>query len=289
MTAAERFAARVAQLALEIDDMSEEGVRRALLLLERIRDAIAGRLSQLPAGTYVAGHLRTLQRENAQAVGFLVRRYRADVKDLVQKGFFAGWATIDEGLRAAGYPSGGQILPSSLVATLQDYSADLVNHLGADALRRVNGTVARAALGVITPYEAQQEIAGAVPGRYTFASTAARAEAIFRTETLRAYSIANQGRMAQMSHSLPGLQKRWVAVDDNRTRPTHFTVGDRFQSSGDPTVVGVTDWFTVGGEKAQYPRDPSLSPDESINCRCVSVPEVPKETFQILGVPQPVR
>ena len=40
----------------------------------------------------------------------------------------------------------------------------------------------------------------------------------------------------------------------------------------DGTVVSVDDFFIIDGERARYPRDPQLSPGNSISCHCFMNP-----------------
>lgn len=58
------------------------------------------------------------------------------------------------------------------------------------------------------------------------------------------------------------IKKKWVAILDSRTRPSHV--------SADNQVVEQNGKFIVGGHKADYPRDSTLPIEETINCRCVA-------------------
>jgi hypothetical protein len=58
------------------------------------------------------------------------------------------------------------------------------------------------------------------------------------------------------------IKKRWSAILDSHTRLTH--------SEADNQTVGINEKFTVGGYKADYPRDESLPIEETANCRCVA-------------------
>lgn len=61
-----------------------------------------------------------------------------------------------------------------------------------------------------------------------------------------------------------GGYKRWVAVGDRATRPTHAAV--------DGTTIPAREKFTVGGEQMDWPGDYwNASPAETVNCRCVLV------------------
>lgn len=82
------------------------------------------------------------------------------------------------------------------------------------------------------------------------------AERVARTETI---SASNKGANVAYEDS-DASDKEWLATDDHRTRPTH--------NRADEQVVAIGDPFTVGGQVAQFPGDPTLTPDERVNCRC---------------------
>ncbi len=86
-----------------------------------------------------------------------------------------------------------------------------------------------------------------------------RAATIARTE-MHAASQAGGVAVAE-SLDIPGLQKEWVSMGDARVRDDHAEV--------DGTVVPLDDTFTVGDDELDHPGDPSGSPEETINCRCV--------------------
>jgi len=55
-------------------------------------------------------------------------------------------------------------------------------------------------------------------------------------------------------------KKRWSAMLDGRTREDHIMAHGQ--------TVPINQKFTVGGERANYPRDSSLSAAQLMNCRC---------------------
>lgn len=67
-----------------------------------------------------------------------------------------------------------------------------------------------------------------------------------------------------VSYKLQGYKKKmWVSQKDGVTRDDHFIA--------DGQVVDIDEPFIVGGEMLQYPDDPSGSPEQTINCRCVLI------------------
>ena len=83
---------------------------------------------------------------------------------------------------------------------------------------------------------------------------------VARTEVI---SGSNAGaHTAYQDAGAPGT--KWLATEDSRTRPTHREADGQVVATGRP--------FIVGGHQARYPGDPTLPPDERINCRCAVAP-----------------
>lgn len=93
-----------------------------------------------------------------------------------------------------------------------------------------------------------------------------RSLAIARTETVTA---GNQGKYLAAVSSPYIKMKKWVPVEDSRTRLSHLDMEDRpFVELNQPFYVANADGFL---EQAQYPGDSSLSASNVIKCRCVIV------------------
>jgi hypothetical protein len=97
--------------------------------------------------------------------------------------------------------------------------------------------------------------------------TAARAAIIARTETHSAsqYAVQIIGNFVEGNLNVE-LVKAWIPTSDDRTRESH---ADMDASN----YIGIHDAFEVGGEELMYPADPSGSPENIINCRCVQIQE----------------
>ena len=87
--------------------------------------------------------------------------------------------------------------------------------------------------------------------------SAAQSRALARTSL---NGIANGGPF-MAAKEVGVAYKTWVATEDDRTRETH--------AEADGQTVPIGEQFDVGGESCDYPGDPSLSDEESFNCRCV--------------------
>ena len=83
-----------------------------------------------------------------------------------------------------------------------------------------------------------------------------RASTIARTE---GGALSQFGQYDAVEKSGLVTVKEWQ-TQFNNSRDTHITA--------DGQVVGQDDYFTVGGERALYPKAPNLSAKETVNCRC---------------------
>lgn len=98
-----------------------------------------------------------------------------------------------------------------------------------------------------------------------------RARTVARTEVVGAYNGGLHDAFAMLVENDPGTKwvKRWLATDDQRTRPDH--------READGQVVPWGQAFTVGDFQMQYPHDPDGPPQEVINCRCTLLLEIENE------------
>ncbi len=89
---------------------------------------------------------------------------------------------------------------------------------------------------------------------------AGRAGSIARHNVMAATAIAQH---AAASFSGAQLEKDWVSMQDGRVRPSHV--------AADGQIVGLEDFYFVGGEQLLEPRDPAGSLAETANCRCQEI------------------
>lgn len=101
-----------------------------------------------------------------------------------------------------------------------------------------------------------------------------RAIVIARTESL---SALNAGRYdafrAVAEETGEDLELFWLATSDSRTRPTHRAAEGQRVPVGSP--------FNVGGFDLRFPGDPSGPPQETIQCRCVTLLVEPGESVDL--------
>ncbi|MDR1192183.1 MAG: phage portal protein [Verrucomicrobiales bacterium] len=102
------------------------------------------------------------------------------------------------------------------------------------------------------------EMAKAIRGAFDEVG-AGRARAIAMTETSAAYGAARQASMKQA-----GIQwKQWLTSGNDNVRAAH--------AAADGQTVPVDEPFVVDGEELMHPGDSNGSPENVINCHCVSI------------------
>ena len=86
---------------------------------------------------------------------------------------------------------------------------------------------------------------------------------IARTETTRIEASARQKTYDIGKEKGIEMQKEWVSTLDGDTRDNHRKL--------DGQIVGIDEYFKIGGSKAMYPADFGVA-SEDINCRCTTRP-----------------
>ena len=101
-----------------------------------------------------------------------------------------------------------------------------------------------------------------------------RARAVARTEVLTASSRANWESFMQ-SPAVVSKQWKHSGVAKIKPRQSHVAM--------DGTIIPIDDYFEIDGEEGLYPRDPSFSAFNRVNCGCVMGPVVDEK---IIGLTQ---
>ena len=269
------FNSRRDRLIREIDRAGEIAVadmlRRLEELRQELRDHVAG---------YDLNNIGQMRQAQAQAEAD-IGRFQIDATRELQADLAEGWVRGQEAvtspLKTMFSVSGGGISNETLTIA-QNFSADLIQGISSEIRTKINSILRQTVLGGFTMREALAEI-GSTIDRGAFKSVAARAEAIVRTEVLRIHSQATQLQMENQNKSLPEgyeLLKGWLATHDARVRPAHLAAEFRYQDN----PIAVDEPFIVDGEELMYPRDETGSPENTINCRCVSVPVIRRQQAQ---------
>jgi len=261
------YIATLDALAKQANRLEDEAVRRAVRLLQEALREINQRV--LTAEGWRLSNLENLQHQ----VNAILEWYREQVtvafSDIQASAYRLGAQSVDEPLRVSGISPTPTRLSPAVIAVLQGFSANLITKITEEVRTSINATLAQSMLGLMSPFEAQRrisEIVGAKDKLSELTGISARAEAIFRTEVGRVYSISTQARLMQVAETAPDIEKGWIATGDHRTRSGHLDAHGQRVKVDEPFEVAAE----RGGpkEKLMYPRDPRGSPANTINCRC---------------------
>lgn len=110
----------------------------------------------------------------------------------------------------------------------------------------------------ITAGDTTEQLAARIRSKFNGIDTG-RSRVIAMTETSAAYG---QGRQQAMETA--GIEyKQWLTSGNASVRATHAAANNQ--------IVPIDGFYDVGGEQLSHPGDPAGSPENVINCHCVSI------------------
>lgn len=181
--------------------------------------------------------------------GRSVERFMRDLREVARHGWEDAAADLGEDL-----PYDAQ---SSILADQLQRTQNLMVRTPDEVYRRV---VAELAKGGSIDEQAER-----VRQLLDFTGTEnwpSRAKTVAATETWRAYAFGGLAAAQRLQLRLGTLFKRWDSRRDNVVRNAHRRAHDQVRLVNQP--------FEVGGEHLMAPLDPSGSPSNVINCRCIA-------------------
>jgi hypothetical protein len=268
LSAQSDFSAKVNALIAQSRLLPEEARNKVLELLNEARIRVVADLSGMNPESFSAAQLRSLKASIDVAFDDFRRQATGYVQAAQAKSANLGLDMVNQPIEAVVGPlSLGQVSTSTL-AIAQGYTADLITGLSHDAAMKVNAVIQRAFLGGQSMTDIFTQIGKALgDGDFTgvFGPIGDRAVVIMQNEILRVQSLATQARMQDLLGRHPDLQKQWWHIPASiHPRPLHLMAHGQ--------VVNVDQPFDVGGEELMFPRDPSGSAENTINCHCLSRP-----------------
>jgi hypothetical protein len=114
-----------------------------------------------------------------------------------------------------------------------------------------------------------------------------RARTVARTEVVGAYNGGLNDAFAMIVANDPDTAwvKRWLATEDQRTRPDHREADGQTVPFAQPFMVGGTKdeaiGETLGAVPMMHPHDPSAPANQVVNCRCVELLEIENEPTEM--------
>ena len=269
MSIQSEFAAKVAELIAQTKDLAPAARSRVLEMLDAARREILGRLADVDPASFSAAQLTELKR----SIDAAMDKFRSDATAFLDSAEThaarLGAQGVSQPLVTAGMEAVamGHVNPTTL-AIAQGYTADLITNVSRQAAHDINAALQRAFLGGQSWDQIVQQIGrglGATGRVSIFDKIGDRAATIAENEILRVHGMSGQARMEELVTRHPDLQKKWVHIPVARfPRISHLLASGQVKNVDEP--------FEVEGEELMYPRDPNGSPENTINCHCLSVP-----------------
>ena len=269
-TPEQNFDRKVRQIIDNIYRHERASIRQALRLLDAVRRDVIARIAETTTSEFNRSILRQIEASITRRIEEFRQALNIQLRGNLERAAELGVEAVDSPVSTLIRPSRVIGVSPQVVQVAADYSASLITSLSNSLRDQIDSTLKRAALGSLSPQDAIKAVGRSLKSRGVFKSIAARAETIVRTEVLRIQEIAAHARMLENRETMRragwALKKEWIASLDARVRPSHAAANGQ--------VREVDEAFSVGGESLMYPRDPSGSAQETINCRCASASKV---------------
>ncbi len=167
-------------------------------------------------------------------------------------------------------PSGGFLHIDQIISGVHPLTANFISGYFGQAGKIINNEIA---IGLSQGLSAS-EVAQSIEDKFDSSQMSyARAERIAMTELNRASSFAQYQAGLELKANNPTLKKIWINSHRPAARQTHIDVEE--ETTKNPIDIDeefrVVDESTGIEETGQFPRDPSFSAGNSVNCGCTVI------------------
>lgn len=266
------LARKVNQAMKDLRRLDKSSVKNILGTLRRTRIDISETLKGVER--FEMPYLRAIRDEIDTHITGFQERMTGTVNSSQQISFDSGANLSDDILKTAEISFGTPMLSEDLIIAAQSSSADLILDMADEMKRDVNRSLRRSILAGDNTFQAARGI-DKIIGVNKRKGYMNRSDVIARTEIGRTFSIARQAKDEDIAKQVPEMRKQWINAQDTRVRNKDMGGGRGFVSHRNVhgQIRKVDEPFDLGGGvKAMYPRDISLPPEHSVNCRCQSIP-----------------
>lgn len=250
-------------------DLTPEVRAKILRMLEGARREIAAEVASTDWQRHHQPKLLAAIEDHIRRFGEgAARELKADLNAQ----FAEGQRAVDAELSGKGISVGlmPDISTSALAAMQQDLGTRITN-LTADAASAIQKELSLGLLGGKTPFETMEAIGRSLDDAGRFSSIARRAETIVKEEFGRVFRAGQQQRLSTAAKHVSGLKKRWIHAGHPKVpRPTHVVLHGKVVNVDEPFEV--LNQKTGVVERAMHPKDPALSAENTIGCRCEAQP-----------------
>jgi len=259
------FAEATRQAAEKVGNLTDDGVRQAEKILAEMRDQVLLKLANSPT-EYGEWYYNEMLKDVDRLAKDLEKRYAGELNATLDNTAAAVEEAIDVPLSKAGMTMALPRASRQAVEMLTGYDpGQLIGGLTADGKRLIQTELRQGVLGIKTPFEIQQTIAGQIDEAGPFRTIAARAEAIWRTEANRVFNVLAEQRYKSIEQKFPGrMKKQWLHSGNVQHPRLHH-------AALDGQTIGIDEKFLVGGYECDGPHDPALPAGEVIRCGCTTI------------------
>lgn len=277
-----QYAARILKQVKDSIAMEEETIRAAIAAIRSAQKEVAGIIAVTAPEKFKAFHAREIQAALEEPLRDLQDKLTKNLTGAQALAAERGIDDTQELLKMVGIDVPRAFVSEEMAAITSQFSADLITNLTSNARGRINTILNTASITGEPTFEVIQKIGANLTSPSVFKNIFTRAETIARTELNRVGAMVRQSQMSQAAQAVPKLRKYWMAIIDDRTRPSHFDADNDYNPEGGTIgPIPIDEPFVVGGEPLMFPRDPAGSAANTINCRCVSVPFTPDAEEEI--------
>lgn len=257
------------KLTQKIDQLVKQGDKLDVLASQEFLKILKDTQSRLVreiklADDWELANLVRIRTRLDRIIDTFPERMLPSVDNLSGQAWDLGRSMVDTPLDTMKVAIGLPEIPTATLLAMRGTTDELIAGLTSEMRTKVRTAISQALLGELTPYRAGQKIQAEIGGIRN------RGEKIIRTEVGGIQSVASQLRLEQAKQYVPDLKKRWLTVVDVRTRPSHTAINGQVKGIEEPFDL-VND-RTGEIEHPQEPRDPILSAENRVNCRCVHLP-----------------
>jgi len=236
--------------------LEDREVRKVMAMLERAREQVAARIAESEWQAYFIPQLK----EGIQtAIEGFRQQYMAGQREALGNTWNAGIDAVDSPLQFVGVRLVAPEIGREVLEIMQGYSADLIQGLSADTLKKVNNEITLGIMGQKPQHEVMKAVGRNLKDKSVFSSIFHRAETITRTEMGRVNSNSREARMRAVveTGTDPEMkwQKKWISSGKAHPRDHHAAL--------DGVVVDLDEDFPGG---IPYPHAPGLPAEETVNC-----------------------
>ena len=260
----------------QIGSLETEAIRAVLTDLVEAKSRVLAALFAT-GSEFAAWNLPQVIKAIDVAMDAYVKDAGGTLRRYVEKAWDTGVARPGNAAAALGVdlPAGWQIgIDRRMVELAQGWSADLLQGEADSIVRRVTGYVRQGIAGGLQREELVRAIKPNLTRLFRFGTYRNRAETIVRTEVNRVHNAGHAQALDALQSSNVKVRKMWISSGDDRTRPAHRAMNGVTVDHDKPfpfDAAHVGEDSLPRSQWPQYPLDPSLPPEQSINCRCTIV------------------